>query len=532
MEYLRLFLRNTFLVSFLLLLLTHFELLGFQYYFRESILVYVVAISFFGYLFFISKFPKVNIPKIKIPFFKLPLIDLSKYLKFSKYFFLLGLLLITISSLKFEFLTNIDLFKSIQDFILNFQLYLTLITIGFGFLTFYLERDRIEKEIEKEQIDEEKAENKREKEFDKKYPFFAKFNLDYNITKYWKQKKYPEAIVKALISPFIALARIPYTLTKWMYKEGWKFSIPFVIITTIFLIIRIGMPILYTGSYVDEYFHIVSGMSLIEEGKFPGLREGLLENGYKRGANISYLVALFINFLGYEIFVAKLVPIFLGLLSFIFLFFILKIYIKDKNLLLISLLLFTLNYYTVFNNFYIRMYVFYEFALIISIFLWFSLINNINRRKYIYLFFSILCIFLVNYINYYLSYDNGRYIILFSNLFLASLIFILYDVNRGIKIPKLNYFINNIKTIIYKIIVLIILAITIFFSTTLKDRWRFFFESNISNYAREGYRFYNLFFETNLIFTILFILAIITLFYFRNNIFYFMLGLLSFTLFL
>src|SRR3989344_8093195 len=83
---------------------------------------------------------------------------------------------------------------------------LTALAIGSGFLTFYSNRERVETELENEKAQEEKAEEKRKQEFSAKFPTIAKI-----------------PILRSIV--------------KWMYKEGWSFSIPFVLIAIIFIAI-------------------------------------------------------------------------------------------------------------------------------------------------------------------------------------------------------------------------------------------------------------------------------------------------------
>ncbi|MDD4250798.1 MAG: glycosyltransferase family 39 protein [Candidatus ainarchaeum sp.] len=121
---------------------------------------------------------------------------------FCKYSFLLLLILVTLSSLSFEQITFIsEPLKAMQ-----FQL--TIFTIILGAITFYQNKEVIE-EIEEEQNTEEKAEEKRAKEFSGKYP---------------------------------KLAGIPVvsSITKWMYKEGWGYSI--LIILVLFLFLSFTLP--------------------------------------------------------------------------------------------------------------------------------------------------------------------------------------------------------------------------------------------------------------------------------------------------
>src|SRR3989344_4912344 len=76
---------------------------------------------------------------------------------------------------------------------------LTALAIGSGFLTFYINRDRVEKELEDEKAKEEREEAKRKQEFSKKFPTIAKIPVFRSIV-------------------------------KWMYKEGWVYSLGLILI--------------------------------------------------------------------------------------------------------------------------------------------------------------------------------------------------------------------------------------------------------------------------------------------------------------
>lgn len=95
-----------------------------------------------------------------------------------------------------------------------------------GALLFYANRDQIES-IEQEQEREIEEEERRRKEFDEKYR---------------------------------VLSRVPVVgwVSRWMYGEKKWFIIGYISIFILFLVIRFGMPIVYTGSYIDEYYQIFS----------------------------------------------------------------------------------------------------------------------------------------------------------------------------------------------------------------------------------------------------------------------------------
>ncbi|MDK2907727.1 MAG: hypothetical protein PWQ87_185 [Candidatus Woesearchaeota archaeon] len=153
---------------------------------------------------------------------------------------------------KYMFLAMLVLISlgSFFDFFSSKMTGLSIITILLGVFVFYYNRDVID-EIEEEKEDEEKAEQKRAKEFDRKFPKLAWFNFDYGITKNWKEKRYFVSILRALAAPFIWFARLPYSFVKWMYKEGWGYSLGLFGVFVLFMIIQI-YKIYHTGIGTDE----------------------------------------------------------------------------------------------------------------------------------------------------------------------------------------------------------------------------------------------------------------------------------------
>lgn len=131
-----------------------------------------------------------------------------------KWVFLFFLLLVTISSLKFEFM------KAVTEFLRSLQTGLTIATIFFGFLTFYLNREVIDK-VEKEKQEEEREEQRRKNNF-------------------------------ALAHPRMNSIPLLKHLLKWMYKEGWVYVFLLLIILGMFVSLRLSSfddPWEFTGNY-------------------------------------------------------------------------------------------------------------------------------------------------------------------------------------------------------------------------------------------------------------------------------------------
>ena len=187
-----------FLILSLLVILLNFA--GFAFNFYNPWFEYSLLVIGFIWLFLIFRKQKIGF------WFELP-----------KYIFLFLLLLVTISSLNFEFI------KPVADFLSSFQLWLTIITIAFGALTFWMNRDVVENEIEKEKEDEERAEKKRKEEFGEKFP---------RINKIWGLR----------------------SIVKWMYKEGWVYVLILLAILILFTIVKVPyFDVSFTGEHTMKY---------------------------------------------------------------------------------------------------------------------------------------------------------------------------------------------------------------------------------------------------------------------------------------
>jgi 4-amino-4-deoxy-L-arabinose transferase-like glycosyltransferase len=172
-----------------------------------------------------------------------------------KYGFLIGLSLITISSLKFEFIRNINYLQNVINNLSEYSFPLTLLTIALGFLVFYFNRKKIEKNSE------ELLEGKKAQEFSQK---FSKIN------------KIP------ILRNFIG----------WRYKEGWFCSITLIIICFLFLIF--GMHHLGQFMTVDEPKWVNTRVPQLYDALSKGDLEGTFIND-KPGVLPAFLSG-FVNF--------------------------------------------------------------------------------------------------------------------------------------------------------------------------------------------------------------------------------------------
>jgi hypothetical protein len=338
--------------------------------------------------------------------------------------------------------------------------YLTALSISLGFLTFYSYRNKVEKEIEQEKVNEEKAEKKRAKEFDEKFSKINKIPIFRNII-------------------------------KWMYKEGWSFSIPLIVITLIFICIKIGMPIIYNGSYIDEYFHIFSGIEFFKTGHFAEIYYG---EYYTRGAYVSFLVGLFFKVFGKTILVAKMVPATIGLINFGLLYKISRHIIGRKKFILLLLIIYSISPWIIFNHFYIRMYVFYEFFILLLTLLFIYNWEYMKSRENIkFLFSLIVIIFIVIILLFFNKEDSVYKIFLFYSCTYLISLFVLTD---HIKLSKYN-----------RIFFLLLISVFCILYFDLITKIELFQSLQIAYSSPPDIKYNVTFFEFNQIFSIFFLIS-------------------------
>lgn len=311
----------------------------------------------------------------------------------SKYAFLALLVLIVVSSLTFEFLVE----RSWHTFLVEQQLVLSVLAILAGFLTFYFNREVID-EVESERSVEEKAEKKRHKEFDKKYPFFTHFDLQYNVKREWKKKEYLNAVLRALVSPFIWVARIPYIFSRWVYKEKVVYVIIFILILLNAFLIRYdnldGIPF-----QVDEYQVLQTSKGYYETGEYyqwdfhrdaPLVYlsqitpddESIPE--YTRSKPYTWITYFYVKHVSNGEFNEKTVRtpvLIIGMLFIILFYFVLRYLTIPKSISLITMYLVSIFPLFIWHSRYARMYGLVLLLFFLTLFLFFILLKRIQVSK-------------------------------------------------------------------------------------------------------------------------------------------------------
>jgi len=347
-----------------------------------------------------------------------------------------------------------------------------------GVITFHLNRGKLG-EIEDEARQEKLEENLRMMEFAGKYP---------RINRVWGVR----------------------WIVRWMYKEGWAFTIPLIIISIVFLAIKIGMPIVYTGSYIDEYNHIFSGIEFFNSGHFAEIYHG---SYYERGAYVSVLVGLFMHLFGETIFVAKMLPATIGVINFFLLFNISKRMFENKIYVLLVLVVYTTIPWFIFNHFYVRHYVFYEFFILFLTLIFMLMIINITNIKKV-ASYSVLALTIL-LIVHILSNDSGKcMILLYSGFFLTYIFFF-----QTQKIPINTRFYKFISSnYIFKFVFFALIFGIIFISIGYFYLFERLTSGTISYTSASDHKYDHLFFNLNTIFTLFFLISSNLLFLKRNNI--------------
>ncbi len=324
----------------------------------------------------------------------------SKMIYYFSHFFILSLVIITLN----QFLK--------RQIIIDFLPEITALSIAFGFLAFYAYRNKVEKEVEEETENEEKAEKKRFNEFDDKFPRLKFFNFKYKIKDAWKNKRYFIWILRILISPFIWVARLPYSFVKWGYGEGWWYSVLFILLIILFLGVR-----LYSLDYIDgsDNYNDVAVKALYENG----------HSFYKYSIISTQLMLLSVKIFGFNFGALKLPFILYSLITIIFIYFIAKFI--NKKVALLSMLLFAVSPWSIILSKVTRDYSFDCMAGVIILYFSIYLYQKAKEGEIKKNIYCLTGLFILTISVYILNSFNGRIQTLIVIIFpFVTGIFILY----------------------------------------------------------------------------------------------------------
>lgn len=279
----------------------------------------------------------------------------------------------------------------------------------------------------------------------------------------------------------------------------------FIILMIAFIGLKLFFIYTHNGSYMDEYSHIFNGNSLAKYGSLSQIYEGKY---YTRGLIASLLAGISLFISNNNIILIRILFSSVGIINFILLYKISKKLIDNIYVIYLLLIVYTISPWIIFEDFYIRFYIFYEFFILLNTLIAIKIINA-NKLQDIKNIKKYIIFFLINNILMIIStIDSGRLIIGFHAVFVITIIYIyILNINKtekkGIfqKILEIEKK-NKLKIIcsfwILSIILLMILYIL-----------KIFYLPDLVYTSPNDLKYNNLFFNLNPISTILFIVTII-----------------------
>ncbi len=111
-----------------------------------------------------------------------------------------------------------------------------------------------------------------------------------------------------------ALDKVSVSIRTFVSNNGLPYTIFLAVSALAFITVKFAVPTVFSGSYLDEYWHLVSGITLFEEGYLP--RFYYYQKEYDRGSFVTWTAGIYLWLFGKTIFVAKLVPLSIGVLNF------------------------------------------------------------------------------------------------------------------------------------------------------------------------------------------------------------------------
>jgi len=367
------------------LILSFFDILsGFwnlKYFFFVVVLVNTVYLTF-----------KINeIPEDKI--------DDSRLVWVIKHLFILVLIIIVLN----QFLKI--------NIVFDFMVYIITLVIVLGFLAFYANNKKIEKELEDEKHTEAYLENKRDAEFPNKFQRINKIPILRNIV-------------------------------KWGYKEGGLYCVGLIIIIAVGLITRIAS-LKAATLWIDEITSLIAIENIINKG-IPLLPSGLF---YSRGLLFHYFLASFKWLFDLDTNGIRFLVMIVGL-GVIFLTYIFIKKISNKNIALISAIIISLLSFEIVWSIQLRFYIFLQFF---SLLILISYIKfKEGKTKHIILLFIYFILLLL---------------IDFQGISILFIIIMDISFNKKTRI-ELAHFLNENKFIFISLLVILLLAF--FFGTIWK----------------------------------------------------------------
>jgi hypothetical protein len=380
---------------------------------------------------------------------------------FTKNLFLILLLIISIASFDYSLLGENFTYYYLVNNLKNVNTLFVYPTILIGLVTFYKNKELIEKRVEEDQEQEKLTEQKRAKEFLYKHPH---------------------------------LAQIPVLryLFKWVYKNSWYHSLSLILLI-IFMIVSQSYKLSYQHLWIDEVLSFLPAKQILLKGK-PSYDSGYT---YNRAPTYHRLVSISMAFWGINSFGARVINVFFNVI----LAFLLYLFIKkfDKKIAILSVFLYSTSNYVLGMTRWVRMYAMFAMLFFGMVYSFYNSIidSDKNSRKFLFVTFNPkqLVVFLI--ITYF-SYETHK----ISATLLIGLIFYYF-----ISIFKFK---NKNKFLKIFISLLLIFIIGIYYKSGTLNPKIALIDRNAINYLDNPIRpkyYWNLFQRVLPIFNVLAILA-------------------------
>lgn len=278
----------------------------------------------------------------------------------------------------------------------------------------------------------------------------------------------------------------------------------------LFALVKVLIPYIYTGSFIDEHLHTLTAVQLLEQQTFLQVHHGF---DYLRGLPISLLLTTLFTLFGKSLYIAKLLPASIGIINAFLLYRASKHVIKKKPYIALLLVLYTIGPFVLLNHFYIRFYILYEMYLLLFVNLFISIVQAIDAKKKAQFWVqTTLTLFLIFGV-VAASHDLGRFV------FIAMVIFfyvylLIFHLNKieakamladgTIELKTLHF--SKLQKILALCVVGAILAYFLY-HTGLAQK---FFAQTIIYTNTAAYKYHALFTMRHALFVIFFVLSLLT----------------------
>jgi len=290
-----------------------------------------------------------------------------------------------------------------------------------------------------------------------------------------------------------------------------------ILLSIVFIISRVAVPIKFDGSYIDEYWHIISGISLVESGTHTAFYNNV--DRYDRGLLISLWAGFWMALFGKTLIVAKIAPITIAIFNyFLFLYLSLKLFDK-KRFQLLLVLLYILSPWILFNHSYIRFYIVNEMFLLMLLVLGYQLYSAMRDDRWKKIGLYLLFIGVLNAVNLVTTNDASKFMLLISSAMMLASLFI-YEFNTQPKIDQglFRAIAGNVclSNKVYRALIVVAVAASGFVALDAGTKLEFLLNGELAYTSLAGYKYSWLLWEKNGVITAFFVLAVAT-FWWKND---------------